>query len=367
MTGLISVSAFYFTASAAKYTMSQTSNVSLSYRDAGVDIDAGDALVEAIKPFAKRTLREGVMGGLGGFGAMFEISKKYKEPVLVSGTDGVGTKLKLAFELNRHDTVGIDLVAMSVNDILVQGAEPLFFLDYFACGKLDVAIATDVIKGIAQGCEQAGCALIGGETAEMPSMYPAGEYDLAGFAVGAVEKSKIIDGTKIAPGDVILGLASSGVHSNGYSLVRKIIEVAKPDLEGDFHGRKLADVLMQPTRIYVKPLLALMDAMEVKGMVHITGGGLVENIPRVLQPGLVAELDSKGWTLPPLFTWLQQHGGVADAEMHRVFNCGIGMTVIVSQENAAAAIEQLEEAGEIVYTIGKIRARVGDEHQTIVV
>jgi phosphoribosylformylglycinamidine cyclo-ligase len=361
------VSAFYFTASAAKYTMSQTSNVSLSYRDAGVDIDAGDALVEAIKPFAKRTMREGVMGGLGGFGAMFEISKKYKEPVLVSGTDGVGTKLKLAFELNRHDTVGIDLVAMSVNDILVQGAEPLFFLDYFACGKLDVATATDVIKGIAQGCEQAGCALIGGETAEMPSMYPAGEYDLAGFAVGAVEKSKIIDGTKIVPGDVILGLASSGVHSNGYSLVRKIIEVAKPDLEGDFHGRKLSDVLMQPTRIYVKPLLALMDAMEVKGMVHITGGGLVENIPRVLQPGLVAELDGKSWTMPPLFTWLQQHGGVADAEMHRVFNCGIGMTVIVSQDNAAAAIAQLEAAGETVYTIGKIRARVGDEHQTIVV
>jgi phosphoribosylformylglycinamidine cyclo-ligase len=349
------------------HTMNQTSNVSLSYRDAGVDIDAGDALVEAIKPYAKRTMREGVMGGLGGFGAMFEISKKYKEPVLVSGTDGVGTKLRLAFELNRHDTVGIDLVAMSVNDILVQGAEPLFFLDYFACGKLDVAIATDVIKGIAQGCEQAGCALIGGETAEMPSMYPAGEYDLAGFAVGAVEKANIIDGTKIAPGDVVLGLASSGVHSNGYSLVRKIIEVAKPDLEGDFHGRKLADVLMQPTRIYVKPLLALMASMEVKGMVHITGGGLVENIPRVLQPGLVAELDSTSWTMPPLFTWLQQHGGVADAEMHRVFNCGIGMTVIVSAENAAAAIEQLEEAGEIVYTIGKIRAQVGDEHQTIVI
>lgn len=347
--------------------MNQTSNVSLSYRDAGVDIDAGDALVEAIKPYAKRTMREGVMGGLGGFGAMFEISKKYKEPVLVSGTDGVGTKLRLAFELNRHDTVGIDLVAMSVNDILVQGAEPLFFLDYFACGKLDVAIATDVIKGIAQGCEQAGCALIGGETAEMPSMYPAGEYDLAGFAVGAVEKANIIDGTKIAAGDVVLGLASSGVHSNGYSLVRKIIEVAKPDLEGDFHGRKLADVLMQPTRIYVKPLLALMASMEVKGMVHITGGGLVENIPRVLQPGLVAELDSNAWTMPPLFTWLQQHGGVADAEMHRVFNCGIGMTVIVSADNAAAAIAQLEEAGEIVYTIGKIRAQVGDEHQTIVI
>jgi phosphoribosylformylglycinamidine cyclo-ligase len=362
-----SVSAFYFTASAAKYTMSQTTNVSLSYRDAGVDIDAGDALVEAIKPYAKRTMREGVLAGLGGFGAMFEISKKYKEPVLVSGTDGVGTKLKLAFELNRHDTVGIDLVAMSVNDILVQGAEPLFFLDYFACGKLDVATASNVIKGIAQGCEQAGCALIGGETAEMPSMYPDGEYDLAGFAVGAVEKSKIIDGTKIAPGDVVLGLASSGVHSNGYSLVRKIIEVSKPDLQGDFHGRPLADVLMAPTRIYVKPLLALMEAIEVKGMVHITGGGLVENIPRVLQPGLVAELDAKSWTLPPLFQWLQQHGGVADAEMHRVFNCGIGMTVIVSAENAAAAKAQLEAAGETVYTIGKIRARVGDEHQTIVV
>ena len=273
--------------------MSQPSNVSLSYRDAGVDIDAGDALVEAIKPFAKRTMREGVLGGIGGFGALFEISKKYKEPVLVSGTDGVGTKLKLAFELNRHDTVGIDLVAMSVNDILVQGAEPLFFLDYFACGKLDVATATAVVKGIAQGCEQAGCALIGGETAEMPSMYPDGEYDLAGFAVGAVEKSQIIDGTKIAPGDVVLGLASSGVHSNGYSLVRKIIEVSKPDLDADFHGRTLADALMEPTRIYVKPLLALMEAMEVKGLVHITGGGLVENIPRVLQDGLTAELDSK--------------------------------------------------------------------------
>jgi phosphoribosylformylglycinamidine cyclo-ligase len=346
--------------------MSQTSNVSLSYRDAGVDIDAGDALVEAIKPFAKRTMREGVMGGIGGFGALFEISKKFKEPVLVSGTDGVGTKLKLAFELNRHDTVGIDLVAMSVNDILVQGAEPLFFLDYFACGKLDVPTATAVVKGIAQGCEQAGCALIGGETAEMPSMYPAGEYDLAGFAVGAVEKSKIIDGTKICPGDVVLGLASSGAHSNGYSLVRKIIEVAKPDLEGDFHGRKLSDVLMEPTRIYVKPLLALMESMEVKGMVHITGGGLVENVPRVLQPGLTAVLDSTAWTMPPLFQWLQQHGNVADAEMHRVFNCGIGMIVIISQENADAAFAQLQAAGENVSRIGTIRARVGDEHQTIV-
>ncbi len=346
--------------------MASNSPVSLSYRDAGVDIDAGDALVEAIKPFAKRTMREGVLAGIGGFGALFEIGKKYKEPVLVSGTDGVGTKLKLAFHLNRHDTVGIDLVAMSVNDILVQGAEPLFFLDYFACGRLDVAAATDVIKGIAAGCEQAGCALIGGETAEMPSMYPDGEYDLAGFAVGAVEKAKIIDGRKIGPGDVVLGLASSGAHSNGYSLVRKILEVAKPDLHADFHGRPLADVLLAPTRIYVKPLLALMDKMEVRGMVHITGGGLVENIPRVLQPNLTAVLHKDAWTMPPLFKWLQEHGGVADAEMHRVFNCGIGMTVIVSADQADAAEAELKRLGETVYRIGAIRERQGDEPQTIV-
>lgn len=358
---------FYFTASATNHIMSFPSSVSLSYRDAGVDIDAGDALVEAIKPFAKRTMREGVLGGIGGFGALFEVSKKYKEPVLVSGTDGVGTKLKLAFHLNKHDTVGIDLVAMSVNDILVQGAEPLFFLDYFACGKLEVATATDVIKGIAKGCELAGCALIGGETAEMPTMYPDGEYDLAGFAVGAVEKSKIIDGSKIVPGDVVLGLASSGAHSNGYSLVRKIISVAKPDLNADFHGRRLADVLLEPTRIYVKPLLALMASMEVKGMVHITGGGLVENIPRVLQDNITAVLHRDAWTMPPLFQWLQQHGGVADAEMHRVFNCGIGMTVIVSKENADAAQAQLQAAGETVMRIGEIRERQGDEAQTIVV
>ena len=347
--------------------MPSTPPVSLSYRDAGVDIDAGDALVEAIKPFAKKTLREGVMGGIGGFGALFEVSKKFKEPVLVSGTDGVGTKLKLAFHLNKHDTVGIDLVAMSVNDILVQGAEPLFFLDYFACGKLNVATATDVIKGIAAGCEMAGCALIGGETAEMPSMYPDGEYDLAGFAVGAVEKSKIIDGKKIMPGDVVLGLASSGAHSNGYSLVRKIIEVAKPDLHADFHGRPLADVLLAPTRIYVKPLLTLMEKFTVRGMVHITGGGLVENIPRVLQAHLTAQLQADAWTMPPLFKWLQQHGGVADAEMHRVFNCGIGMAVIVAQADADAAQAELTQLGETVYRIGVIRERQGDEAQTIVI
>ena len=351
---------------AAYLIMNSPSNISLSYRDAGVDIDAGDALVEAIKPFAKRTMREGVLGSIGGFGALFEISKKYREPVLVAGTDGVGTKLRLAFHLNRHDTVGIDLVAMSVNDILVQGAEPLFFLDYFACGKLDVATATDVIKGVAQGCEQAGCALIGGETAEMPSMYPDGEYDLAGFAVGAVEKSSIIDGSKIVPGDVVLGLASSGAHSNGYSLVRKIIDIAKPDLNADFDGRPLADVLMTPTRIYVKPLLALMSAMEVKGMAHITGGGLVENVPRVLQKHLTAVLQRDAWVMPPLFSWLQKHGGVADAEMHRVFNCGIGMVVIVSKQNADAAIAQLRSAGEAVAQIGEIRERQGDEAQTMV-
>jgi phosphoribosylformylglycinamidine cyclo-ligase len=346
--------------------MSSDSKVSLSYRDAGVDIDAGDALVEAIKPFAKRTMREGVVAGIGGFGALFEIGKKYKEPLLVSGTDGVGTKLKLAFHLNRHDTVGIDLVAMSVNDILVQGAEPLFFLDYFACGKLDVATATEVIKGIARGCELAGCALIGGETAEMPGMYPAGEYDLAGFAVGAVEKSKVIDGSKIRPGDVVLGLASSGIHSNGYSLVRKIIETAKPDLQADFDGRSLGEALLAPTRIYVKPILALMEKLEIRGLVHITGGGLVENVPRVLRPDLTAALDRGGWTMPPLFGWLQRHGGVADAEMHRVFNCGIGMALIVAPEDAAAAAAHLSAAGETVSRIGEIRARRGSEPQTVV-
>ena len=272
-----------------------TQNTSLSYRDAGVDIDAGDALVDRIKPLARKTLRDGVLGGIGGFGALFEVPKRYKEPVLVSGTDGVGTKLKLAFQLNRHDTVGQDLVAMSVNDILVQGAESLFFLDYFACGKLDVDTAASVVGGIARGCELAGCALIGGETAEMPGMYPDGEYDLAGFAVGVVEKSRIIDGSTIAAGDVVLGLASSGAHSNGYSLVRKIIERSRPDMNAPFDeaegkARTLADVVMAPTRIYVKPVLQLMSKVAVKGMAHITGGGLLENVPRVLPDATVAEL-----------------------------------------------------------------------------
>ncbi|MHB8667198.1 MAG: phosphoribosylformylglycinamidine cyclo-ligase [Burkholderiales bacterium] len=340
---------------------------SLSYRDAGVDIDAGDALVEAIKPYAKRTLRPEVLAGIGGFGALVEISKKYREPVLVAGTDGVGTKLKLAFHLNRHDTVGIDLVAMSVNDVLVQGAEPLFFLDYFACGKLDLASATDVIKGVARGCELAGCALIGGETAEMPGMYPAGEYDLAGFAVGVVEKSAIIDGRDIAAGDAVLGLASSGAHSNGYSLIRAIIERAKPDLQADFHGRPLADVLLEPTRIYVKPLLELMRRIKVKGLAHITGGGLVENIPRALPEGVAAVLRKAAWPMPPLFNWLQQHGGVAEAEMHRVFNCGIGMVLIVAEADAAAAERMLGEAGESVYRIGRVEARAPGQARTAVV
>ena len=342
---------------------------SLTYRDAGVDIDAGDALVDRIKPFAKRTMRPEVMGGIGGFGALFEISKKFKDPVLVSGTDGVGTKLKLAFQLNKHDTVGQDLVAMSVNDILVQGAEPLFFLDYFACGKLDVDTAATVIQGIAQGCELSGCALIGGETAEMPSMYPDGEYDLAGFAVGAVEKSQIIDGSTIRPGDVVLGLASSGAHSNGYSLIRKVIEIAKPELEADFHGRKLKNVIMEPTRIYVKSLLALMEkrAGLVKGMAHITGGGLLENVPRVLADNVTAVLKKDAWQMPPLFQWLQQAGNVDAQEMYRVFNCGIGMVVIVAAEDADMAAEQLRSTGETVYKLGTIEARAEGQAQTVVV
>ena len=348
------------------YHEADTPLTSLTYRDAGVDIDAGDSLVERIKPFAKRTMRPEVMAGIGGFGALFELSRKYREPVLVSGTDGVGTKLKLAFQLNRHDTVGIDLVAMSVNDILVQGAEPLFFLDYFACGRLDVDTAATVIQGIARGCEMAGCALIGGETAEMPSMYPDGEYDLAGFAVGAVEKSKLIDGAAIEPGDAVIGLASSGAHSNGYSLVRKILERARPDMNADFDGRSLAEAVMAPTRIYVKPLLALMDAVPVKGMAHITGGGLLDNVPRILKDSLVATLDSTAWTRPKLFDWLQREGQVADAEMHRVFNCGIGMVVVVAQSQEEKALKLLREAGETAWSIGMICRRGADQPQTIV-
>jgi phosphoribosylformylglycinamidine cyclo-ligase len=340
---------------------------SMSYRDAGVDIEAGDALVERIKPFAKRTMRPEVMGGIGGFGSLFEVPQKFKHPVLVSGTDGVGTKLKLAFQLDKHDTVGIDLVAMSVNDILVQGAEPLFFLDYFACGKLEVDVAAQVIQGIAQGCEQAGCALVGGETAEMPGMYPAGEYDLAGFAVGAVEREALINGSTITEGDVVLGLASSGAHSNGYSLIRKLIEKSGIAFDADFHGKTFRDVVMAPTRIYVKPLLKLLAAMPVKGMAHITGGGITENIPRVLPEGLTAEIRKGSWTMPPLFQWLQAQGNVADDEMYRTFNCGIGMAVIVGAEHAEAARALLSAEGEQVYAIGRIRKQQSGEAPTIVV
>jgi len=342
-----------------------TSRKPITYRDAGVDIDAGDALVEAIKPFAKRTMRPEVLAGIGGFGALTGIPKRYKEPVLVSGTDGVGTKLKLAFRLGRHDTIGIDLVAMSVNDILVQGAEPLFFLDYFACGKLDVAIATDVVKGIARGCELAGCALVGGETAEMPGMYAEGEYDLAGFAVGVVEKSAIIDGSAIRPGDVLLGLASSGAHSNGYSLIRRILDRTGADLGADFDGRSLGEALLEPTRIYVKPLLELMRRLPVKGLAHVTGGGLVENVPRILPENASAAIARSSWPMPALFQWLQREGNVADAEMHRVFNCGIGMVVAVASEHAEAAARTLADAGETVFRIGRVEARTPGGPQVV--
>ena len=345
----------------------KTSRSGLTYRDAGVDIDAGDNLVENIKPFAKRTMRPGVLAGIGGFGALFRVPRGYKEPVLVSGTDGVGTKLKLAFELKRHDTVGIDLVAMSVNDILTLGAEPLFFLDYYACGKQDVKSATQVVKGIAAGCEQAGCALIGGETAEMPGMYPAGEYDLAGFAVGVVEQAKIIDGKKIKPGDVILGLASNGAHSNGYSLIRKIISTRKINLNAKLGGKALKDLILAPTRIYVKPVLALAKKVPLKGLAHITGGGLVENIPRMLAAGLSARIDKSAWPMPLLFTWLQQQGNVAEGEIHRVFNCGIGLVIVVDARDASRAQALLTRAGEQVWRIGEVVRRKRGEAQTVVV
>lgn len=344
-------------------------SASLTYRDAGVDIDAGDALVDRIKPLAAKTMREGVMAGIGGFGALFEVPKRFNEPVLVSGTDGVGTKLRLAFDWQRHDTVGIDLVAMSVNDILVQGAEPLFFLDYFACGKLSVDTAASVVGGIAKGCELSNCALIGGETAEMPGMYPDGEYDLAGFAVGAVEKSLIIDGKSIVPGDVVLGLASSGAHSNGFSLLRKILEHAGAKPEQDLGGRPLADVVMEPTRIYVRSVLAALAAhgAAIKGLAHITGGGLLDNVPRILQPGLSARLQRDAWAMPQLFQWLQQNGGVADAEMHRVFNCGIGMVIVVPADQAQAVSATLASHGEQVYNLGNIVEQEPGMAQTVVV
>ena len=327
----------------------------LSYRDSGVDIDAGDALVEAIKPFAKRTMRPEVLAGVGGFGALCRIPKKYKHPVLVSGTDGAGTKLKLAFAQNRHDTVGIDLVAMSVNDILTSGAEPLFFLDYYVCERLEVRVAAEVVKGIARGCELAGCSLIGGETAEHPNAFPKDEYDLAGFAVGVVEKARIIDGRSIKPGDAILGLASSGPHSNGYSLIRKIIERAKPPFD-----------LLEPTRIYVKPVLKLLKSVPVKGLAHITGGGVVGNVPRILPRNLNAKIRKAAWPRPDVFKWLQDTGGVAEDEMWRVFNCGIGMVVVLAREHVAAARKLLERAGERVYEIGAIEKGSGEPEAVIV-
>jgi phosphoribosylformylglycinamidine cyclo-ligase len=340
----------------------------LTYRDAGVDIEAGDALVERIKPFAKRTMRPEVLAGIGGFGALMDLPKKYRHPVLVSGTDGVGTKLKLAFATNQHDTIGIDLVAMSVNDILVQGAEPLFFLDYFVCERLNVGVAADVIKGIAAGCEQAGCALIGGETAEHPDAFPVGEYDLAGFAVGVVEKDRALDGRSVKPGDVMIALASSGLHSNGFSLVRKIIQTSGEDLAQKpkfaHENATLGGALLTPTRIYVKNILSLMQRVNVKAMAHITGGGITENTHRMFPENVVGQVDQTSWTLPPLFQWLQKTGGVATNEMWRTFNCGVGFVLVVDTNDADATIATLNAMGEAAWRFGSIRARVGDEAQT---
>ncbi len=329
----------------------------VTYRDAGVDIDAGEELVERIKPKVARAMRREVLGGIGGFGALVELPlDRYRKPVLVSGTDGVGTKLRLAIDTGRHDTVGIDLVAMSVNDVVVQGAEPLFFLDYFATGRLDVDVAERVIAGIVEGCVQAGCALVGGETAEMPGMYHGEDYDLAGFCVGVVEKDRIIDGSSTAAGDVVLGLPSSGPHSNGFSLIRKIIEVAGADIEAEVEGAALADLLMAPTRIYVRPLLALLHELAVHGLAHITGGGLVDNIPRVIPDGLEVVLERNAWPRMPVFEWLQAQGRVADAEMYRVFNCGIGMTVQVAAHDADRAVAILRAAGQPALRIGEVRS-----------
>ena len=336
--------------------MSEASNDGLSYKDAGVDIDAGNALVANIKGIARRTRRPEVLGGLGGFGALCEIPARYREPVLVSGTDGVGTKLRLAMQLGIHDSIGIDLVAMCVNDLVVAGAEPLFFLDYYATGRLNVDVATQVIAGIGAGCEQAGCALVGGETAEMPGMYEGEDYDLAGFCVGVVEKSRIIDGSRVAPGDALVALASSGAHSNGYSLVRKILAVSGADLGADLDGRPLGQALMAPTRIYVKPLLALIGQCQVNALAHITGGGLLENIPRVLPAGCAAVIDTASWQEPALFRWLAQAGKVARMEMYRTFNCGVGMVVCVPEDQCAAAIAALTAAGETAWRIGHVEA-----------
>ena len=352
-----------------------TKNTSLSYRDAGVDIDAGNQLVDRIKPIAKATRRPGVLDSIGGFGALFEIpTDRYQQPVLVSGTDGVGTKLKLATELNKHDTIGIDLVAMCANDLIVAGAEPLYFLDYYATGKLTLDIAEAVIKGIGEGCQQAGAALVGGETAEMPGMYDGGDYDLAGFCVGVVEKSKIIDGSKVAAGDVLIGLASTGPHSNGYSLIRKIIDVSNADLNQNFHGttsgsttgKTLGETLLTPARIYVKSLLALFEKVDVHALAHITGGGLLENLPRVMPKGTQATIDSQSWQRPPVFDWLQEQGNVEANEMYRTFNCGIGMVVCVAEADVAQTLAALTEQGETASVIGQIKAATGDAEQVII-
>ena len=327
----------------------------ITYRDAGVDIDAGDELVERIKPVVRRTQRPEVLAGIGGFGALVEIPAGYKQPVLVSGTDGVGTKLRLAIDTARHDTIGIDLVAMCVNDVVVQGAEPLFFLDYYATGKLRVDVAEAVIRGIAEGCVQAGAALVGGETAEMPGIYSGDDYDLAGFCVGVVEKSAIIDGTRINPGDALIGLASSGPHSNGYSLIRKLIEVAKANPDTVLDGRPLFDRLLTPTRIYVKALLELIRTVPVHGLAHITGGGITDNIPRVLSDGLEVVLERGSWQRDPVFDWLQRTARISPAEMYRTFNCGIGMVAIVPKEHAQAALDLLNSRGETATVIGEVR------------
>jgi len=324
----------------------------LTYKDAGVDIDAGNALVERIKPLVARTARPEVLTGLGGFGGLFALAPgKYQEPVLVSGTDGVGTKIKLALKLGRHESIGIDLVAMCVNDVVVQGAEPLFFLDYFACGRLDVDIAANVIAGIAEGCEQAGAALIGGETAEMPDMYPEGEYDLAGFCVGAVERRDLIDGRSITENDIVIGIASSGPHSNGYSLIRRVLDIADTR---DIDGKPAADCLLTPTRIYVKPVLALMHEIRIRGLAHITGGGITENLPRILPAGLHAEIDTGSWRQGPVFDWIADAGQITVEEMRRTFNCGVGMAVVVAPEHVETALSTLADSGEKAWRLGRI-------------